>query len=173
MSLGVLPSLLAAAFPAGLLAAAIADAASFTIPNRITAALALAFLPAALALHLPWPVIGVCAATGAAALLLGVGMFAMGWCGGGDAKLLAACALWLGWPAIPSLLLATSIAGGVLALGLMLARKAAPEAVLAGAPAWLGRLLGVQRDLPYGVAIAAGALFALPMSPLFAAIGRS
>lgn len=163
---------LLAAFPAGALAAAAMDVASFTIPNRLTAALAIAFFPAALALHLPAAVVGVCALTGAAALLVGVGLFAAGWCGGGDAKLIAACALWLGWRAVPTFLLVTSLAGGLLALGVILARKATPAAVLASGPAWIERLLGPAQSLPYGVAIAAGALAAFPSSPLATTLGR-
>jgi prepilin peptidase CpaA len=159
-----------ALFAAGLLAAAVLDVASFTISNRLNAALALAFVPAALAAHLPWSVVGVCALTGVVTLAIGVGLFAAGWCGGGDAKLIAVCALWLGWRAMPSFLLFTSLAGGVLALGVLMARKATPAAVAAQGPAWIGRLLGPEKHLPYGVAIAAGALVALPASPFMAAL---
>ena len=155
---------------AGVLAAAVLDVASFTIPNRLTAALALVFLPAALFAHLPWGVIGACALTGAVALLVGVGLFAAGWCGGGDAKLIAACALWLGWRAMLPFLLFTSLAGGLLALVILVGRRATPPAVVAAGPPWLGRLLGPEKHLPYGVAIAVGALAALTSSPFLAAL---
>lgn len=160
----------AALFAGAMLAAAILDVASFTIPNRLTAGLALAFVPAALLLHMPAPELGACVLTGAVALAVGVGLFAAGWCGGGDAKLIAACALWLGWRAIPAFLLVTSLAGGALAIVMILARKTVPAT--AGGPAWLGRLLGPDQHLPYGVAIAAGALAAMRVAPLFAALSH-
>jgi prepilin peptidase CpaA len=165
-------SLLLAVFPAGVIVAALKDATSYTIPNWISAALALGFFPVALALHLPWSAMGGCAASGAAALLCGMGFFALGWCGGGDAKLLAACALWLGWPALLVFLLATGIAGGALAAGLMAARRGVIGSLIAAGPGWLGRLFQPDGDLPYGLAIAVGALAAYPSSALVAQLGR-
>jgi prepilin peptidase CpaA len=157
-----------APFVAGVLAAAVLDVASFTIPNRLTAALAILFLPAALFAHLPLGVISACLLTGAAALAIGVGLFAAGLCGGGDAKLIAACALWLSWQAMVPFLLVTSLTGGLLGIAVILARRTMPEAAVAAGPAWLGRLLGPQKHLPYGVAIAAGALAAISSSPFVA-----
>jgi prepilin peptidase CpaA len=57
------------------------------------------------------------------------------------------------------------MAGGALAVGLMLARRA-PALVTARGPVWVGRLLAPGGDVPYGVAIAVGALAAFPLSPL-------
>ncbi len=164
------PLLLLAVFPAGVIAAAVKDATCFTIPNWISGLLALAFVPVALALHLPLGILGLNFAAGFAALVVGIGFFAMGWCGGGDAKLLAAAALWLGWPAVMTLLLATGVAGGALAVGLIAARNDGRIVAVAGrGPAWLGRLLTPAEDLPYGLAIAIGALVAFPSSALVAA----
>jgi prepilin peptidase CpaA len=170
MTLGVSPALLLAVFPAGVIVAALKDATSFTIPNWISAALVLAFAPVALALHLPLSAVIACALTGVAALLAGMGMFALGWCGGGDAKLMAACALWLGWPGVLTFLLATGVAGGLLAAGLMAARRGMIGPMVA-ADGWLGRLLSPEEDLPYGLAIAVGALSAFPSSVLLASLG--
>jgi prepilin peptidase CpaA len=61
-------------------------------------------------------------------------------------------------------LLWTAVAGGVFALLLLQARRVAPA--YPGGPEWLGRLLTPQGDIPYGVAIAAGALAAYPASSL-------
>ena len=165
-------ALLLAVFPAGVIAAALKDATSYTIPNWISAALVLAFLPVALLLHLPWSAVGICALSALAALLCGMGFFALGWCGGGDAKLLAACALWLGWPGMLVFLLATGVAGGALAGGLMAARRGAIGSLIAAGPGWLGRLFQPDGDLPYGLAIAVGALAAFPSSALMAQLGR-
>jgi prepilin peptidase CpaA len=167
----VLAHLLVAVFPAGAIAAAVLDATSFTIPNRLTIALAAAFFPVALLLGLPIQTIGACAATGVLALIVGIGFFAMNWCGGGDAKFLAASALWLGMPAMLPFLFYMSLFGGALALGLMMARKMMLANLVAGGPAWLGKLLEPKEALPYGVAIALGSLVAFPSSPVFAALG--
>ena len=127
----VLPQLLLLAiFPAGVIAAALKDMTSFTIPNWISAALVAAFIPVALLVHMPMGAIGLSFAVGAGALVVGFAMFALGWCGGGDAKLLAASAI------------------------------------------WLGRLLTPDGDLPYGLAIAAGALAAFPSSALIGIVPR-
>jgi prepilin peptidase CpaA len=156
--------LLLSLFPGCVIAAALKDATSFTIPNRISIFAALAFFPAALGLGLAPGGLAICVGVGAAALVAGVAMFALGWIGGGDAKLFAACALWLGWPAFLPFLLWTTLAGGALAVTLLGARKAP---LIAGiGPAWVGRLLTPGGDVPYGVAIAAGALVAFPQSAL-------
>ena len=171
MTSSALAPLVVAVFPAGAIAAALFDATTFTIPNRLSIALAASFFPAALILGLPVATIGACAAVGVLALIVGIGMFAMNWCGGGDAKLLAACALWLGLPAVAPFLLAMSVVGGVLALTLVGARKAMLGSFVLNGPTWLGRLLEPKEALPYGVAIAVGALIAFPSSPIFQALG--
>jgi prepilin peptidase CpaA len=100
-----------------------------------------------------------------------LGMFAAGWIGGGDAKLFAASLLWLGWPAAGSFMLVTALAGGALTLGLLSLRSGWFEPVLAGSPAWVRKLGAKDGDIPYGVAIAAGALMAFPQGALALAAG--
>jgi prepilin peptidase CpaA len=63
----------------------------------------------------------------------------------------------------------TGVAGGALAVSLLLLRRT-PVANLVAGPAWVGRLLEPKGDVPYGVAIAVGALAAFPMSPIFHAL---
>ncbi len=167
----ILHFLIVSVFPVLVLIAALTDATTFLIPNRLSAALAIAFAPAALLMGLSLGAIGVCLIVGLAALLAGIAMFAAGWIGGGDAKLFAAAALWLGWPAVGPLLVWTALAGGALAVGLLVARKAtAPFSAAARGPAWVGRLLEPKGDVPYGVAIAVGALAAFPASAIFQAM---
>lgn len=153
-------------FPGLIIAGGMRDAVSFTIPNWISAALILAFFPAALALGATPGQIGVCAAVGFVALLAGMGMFAAGWIGGGDAKLFAAAGLWLGWPASVSFVLITGMAGGALAVSLLMLRSAWLHPVAARGPGWFGRLATPDEKVPYGIAIAIGALAAFPDSPL-------
>lgn len=163
-------ALAALAFPALVIVAALKDMTSYTIPNWISLALLAAFPVAALTAGLPLPTLGLCAVVGAGALVLGMVMFAFGWIGGGDAKLFAAAALWLGVPAALPFLVATCIAGGALALGLLTLRSALVRPLTLGGPAWLVRLTEPGENVPYGLAIAIGGLVAFPGSPLMAAL---
>jgi prepilin peptidase CpaA len=153
-------------FPAAVIVAAMRDVTSFTIPNWISFAVVLAFFPAAFIAHMPLSALEVSVVVGVLALVLGIAMFALGWIGGGDAKLFAACAFWLGWPAILPFLIWTSLAGGVLALALLWSRKLAATMPSMGPP-WLSRLMQTGGDVPYGLAIATGALIAFPSSAFF------
>lgn len=88
------------------------------------------------------------------ALVLGIGtlLFARGWMGGGDVKLLAACALWFDLDSGWKMLVAVAVAGGLEALIIMLLR------LLPWPESFRPRIAWLQKDeaLPYGVAIAAG-----------------
>ena len=70
-------------------------------------------------------------------------MFNLGWVGGGDAKLAAATAIWLGWSSILDYGLAAAICGGVLTLAILGARMAPLPAAL-GRFAWVARLHDCQ-----------------------------
>jgi prepilin peptidase CpaA len=160
--------LLLGIFPMLVIGAALRDATSYTIPNWISLALAAAFPIVALALGLPLPVIGLHLGVGAVALLAGMAMFALNWIGGGDAKLFAAAALWLGWEPSVTYLAVTGVAGGALALGLLGLRSAQVQPFIAWCPAWFARLAKPGENVPYGVAIAVGALAAFPGCALIA-----
>lgn len=149
-------------FPGLMIVAALTDASSFTIPNRLSALLTLAFIPAALLMGRPAGEIGMDFIVALAALFAGMAMFALGWIGGGDAKLFAVAGLWLGWPAAVDFLAVTALAGGGLAVLLLNARSSYVRAHLNGAPGWLARLTTPGENVPYGVAIAVGALAAFP-----------
>jgi prepilin peptidase CpaA len=154
--------LLSALFPALAIVAALKDVTSYTIPNWISATLAVTFLPVALICGVSLPDAGMAMAVGAAGLLLGMAMFAFGWIGGGDAKLLAASGLWLGFPAVTSFLLITALCGGALALLLLALRSIWLRPMAARGPAWVARLATPGAAAPYGVAICIGALTSFP-----------
>jgi prepilin peptidase CpaA len=158
-------------FPVLVVTGGLRDLVSYIIPNWISLALVGAFFPAALALGIPLGEIGIHAAIGAGCLVLGMVMFALRWIGGGDAKLLAASALWMGWPALGPFGLYTGLAGGGLALTLLYLRSARVRPYVLVGPAWLTRLASPGEGTPYGVAIAIGALCAFPVSSLSAALG--
>ncbi len=144
-----------------VLIAALKDLTSYTIPNWVSAALALAFAPAAILLGVPLTSIGANLATGFVMLLFGIALFALKWIGGGDAKLMAAASLWVGLGALPRFVVFTGLAGGVLALVLLTVRSAWIHPFTLRGPAWARRLATPGASTPYGVAIAAGALAAL------------
>ncbi|MEO8115282.1 MAG: prepilin peptidase, partial [Phenylobacterium sp.] len=137
----MLQALILLVFPALVITAGLRDAVSYTIPNWISLALVAAFPVAALALGLPLPAIGLSLAVGLGALVAAMGMFALRWIGGGDAKLFAASALWLGWPAALSFVLFTALAGGGLALLLIGLRAPIMRPWVVNGPAWVGRLV--------------------------------
>jgi len=164
--LAAVAPVLALALPALVLTAAAGDALSFKIPNWISLALLALFPVAALAAGLPLTTIGLHFGIGLVALVAGMAMFALRWLGGGDAKLFAAVALWMGWPAVATFLALAAVAGGALAAVLLLLRSAAFRPLALLGPRWVVRLAEPGEGVPYGVAIAIGALAAFPGSPL-------
>ncbi len=162
----LLQMLLPLAFPVLVIVGALSDAATYTIPNRISLALIVLFPVTALACGLPLSAIGMNLAVGVAGLLIGMLLFALRWIGGGDAKLFAASALWLGLTPALSFVSFTAIAGGVLAASLLALRSAPVRAMVPQGPAWFERLSKPGESVPYGLAIAVGALAAFPLSPL-------
>ncbi|MEZ6022537.1 MAG: prepilin peptidase [Hyphomonadaceae bacterium] len=151
---------------AGLLIyAACSDVASLTIPNWVSVAMAGLFLPLALLGGLTLGELGVHYLFGFCALAVGFFLFQGGIIGGGDAKLLAAAAVWTGYGAFLPFIVWTALAGGVMALAILTARKWAPI-FPASTPEFVNRLLTPASGVPYGVAIMVGGLMAIPNLPL-------
>lgn len=160
----MLETLPLAIFAAFLIVAACSDVATMTIPNWVSIALAALYPVVALAAAQPLAEIGWHLLFGFVVLLVGFLMFQVDMMGGGDAKLIAAAAIWTGAPAFLPFLMWTMVAGGVLALILLVARKAVkPEDTR---PAFVNRLLKPRGGIPYGVAIMTGGLMALHALPL-------
>ncbi len=164
----VLQLLLLAILPALVIIAGLKDLTSMKIPNWISGLLILGFFPAALFFGLTPAAIGIHLGVAAAALLIGMGLFALNLLGGGDVKLMAAACLWLGLSGSGVFVLATAIIGGVFSLALLVSRAWLQPWVSAG-PGWFVQLMEPKGHIPYGVAIAAGALVAWPASPLMTA----
>ena len=129
-----------------LVAASWGDLRTRTISNGLNLAVALLAVPfwwaSGLAL---WP--DVALQIGVAALVFAAfaGVFALGAMGGGDVKLLGAVALWLPWPAVLTLLVIMSLAGGALTLAMLIRKRLARSEA--------------RLEIPYGVAIAFGGLW--------------
>lgn len=161
-------------FTALLLVAAVSDVRSRRIPNRLVGVLGLLglcysvfaqpFLPGAL--------------QGVGGILTGLGcwlpFYALGWVGAGDVKLFAAAGAWLGPVGAVEGAVAGALAGAVLALVWMVRSRGAKGTaetlgLAAGSPALLapGDAGSRRSSLPYGVAIAFGAIWAGWLPRLF------
>ncbi len=161
LALSILPGL--------VIVAALSDLTTMTIPNWISGVLILAFFPAALLVGLAPMEVAVHLGVAVIALVIGMGLFALRAVGGGDAKLMAAASLWLGLTGSAAFVIWTAVMGGAFCLALMIARTHA-RPYLWRAPPWLIGLMEPKGDIPYGVAIAAGALIAFPASGMMAAL---
>ena len=100
-------------FPALMAFAAASDLFTMTISNRISLALAAGFLVLAVLSGMGPTDILAHVGAGAAVLAVAFGCFAMGWVGGGDAKVAAAAALWFGFSHLMIYLYASVIGGAL------------------------------------------------------------
>ena len=148
-------------FPALMAFAAASDLFTMTISNRVSLALAAGFL--VLALMSGMGAYDILSHLGAGALVLtaAFGCFAMGWVGGGDAKVASGAALWFGFGHLLDYLLYASLFGGALTLLLLQFRQWPLPYPLAGQP-WLLKLHAKESGIPYGIALAIGALMIYP-----------
>src|ERR1700755_3469917 len=96
-------------FPALMAFAASSDLFTMTISNRVSVSLAAGFLILAVASGMGWSDILSHIGAGAIVLAVAFGCFAMGWVGGGDAKVAATAALWFGFAHLMEYLLYASI----------------------------------------------------------------
>ena len=148
-------------FPALMAFAAASDLFTMTISNRVSLALVAGFLAlAALGGMAPYDILSHVGA-GAMVLVLAFTCFAMGWVGGGDAKIAAGAALWFGFAHLMNYLLYASLFGGALTLLLLQFRQWPLPYQLAG-QAWLTKLHAKESGIPYGIALAIGALMIYP-----------
>ncbi|MGH6771301.1 MAG: A24 family peptidase [Xanthobacteraceae bacterium] len=148
-------------FPAMMAFAASSDLLTMTISNRVSLILVGGFF--ALAMVIGMSPMLMLSHVGAAAvvLVLAFGFFARGWIGGGDAKLAAATALWLGFDHLFAYFVYASLFGGLLTLALLQLRTIPLPQVLAGQQ-WAERLHRTDTGVPYGIALAAAALAVYP-----------
>lgn len=159
-----------ACYAAPLLVAAAFDFWTYRIPNMVTGTFA--FLYFACVLYFFWGMginwlshIGACMAV----LVVGLGLFYFNIFGGGDIKLIAAVALWIGFSReLVVFLLVAGVAGGALTLLLLGIRSGLSRLPLAF-PAYIPNALQTQSPIPYGVAVVAGALWVVSAIPFLLA----
>jgi prepilin peptidase CpaA len=151
-------------FPMLMAFAASSDLLTMTISNRVSLLLIGGFLVLALASGMGLTTIGLHMAAGAVVLVVAFTCFAMGWMGGGDAKMASAIALWFGFTHLLEFLIYASLFGGALTL-LLLEFRRWPLPYALNGQAWLLRLHHQDTGIPYGIALAIGALVVYPGTP--------
>ncbi len=156
-------------FPLAMAFAAATDFLTYTIPNKISLVLIAAFAAIVPFTDLGWPAIGMHVATGAAVLCVGFALFSAGLLGGGDAKLLAAAALWIGHEHLLAYVTMVAICGGALGMVLLAYRRVPLPGWLSGRD-WAQRLHQHGGGMPYGIALAAAGLWIYPSTPWFAGL---
>ena len=151
-------TLISLLLPGFVVAAAIFDLRSFKIPNGLIAAMLGAWLVAVLLTGVPVEDAAQSALLGLGLLAIGVILFSRGWLGAGDGKLISATSLYVGVQGLSSFAMATALAGAVLAIILIMFRRMPVPSPLAG-QSWVTDLHARIGVMPYGVAIAAGAIY--------------
>lgn len=144
-------------FPVAVIFAAAMDLFSMTIPNRISLALIAGFFCLAPFAGLSLEDIGMHVLAGLLMLTITITLFAFNFIGGGDAKLAAAVALWLGFGDLLEYGLCASVLGGLLSIGFLMFRQIPLPYEWARAP-WIQRLHAPRGGIPYGIALSAAAL---------------
>ncbi len=162
----MLEALIFVVFPFSMAFAAVSDLLSMTIQNRVSIVLIASFALIAPLTGMEWSVYAMHWAACVAVLLVTFALFAFGGMGGGDAKLMAATALWMGFtPALLQYLVIAAFLGGLLTLAI-LAFRASSVSVLTGANRILPHISDSKTGVPYGIALGAAGLIVCPDSAL-------
>lgn len=167
----MIPLLALFIFPVLMAYAASSDLLTMRIANWLVLALAVAYFVLAFAAGLPLEQIGINAAAAAVVLVVAFGFFAMGWIGGGDAKLAAATTLWVGLGLMLPYLIYAALLGGALTLVILALRRHPLPGVLAKHK-WIDRLHDAKSGVPYGITLALSGLLVYPETAIFAHFTR-
>lgn len=153
-------------FPFCMLFSAISDMVSMTIANRVSVLLVATFMVLAPLTGMEWSVYGLHLAAGALVLAITFAMFAIGGMGGGDAKLLAATAIWMGFGILlVEYLVFGAVFGGLLTLAILKFRSS-PASTVALHNIFLRHFADQKAGIPYGVALGVAGLMVYPETPL-------
>ena len=162
----MLEALIFVVFPFCMAFAAISDMLSMTIANRVAIVLVATFAVVAPLTGMDWTTYAWHFAAFFTVLLVTFSLFALGGMGGGDAKLLAATALYMGMSIqLVQYLVISAFIGGVLTIAI-LSFRASALSVYTGRNLFLRNFTDAQKGVPYGIALGAGGLLAYPASPL-------
>jgi len=146
-------------FPALMAFAAASDLFTMTISNRVSLLLAAGFLVLAVASGMGLHDMLLHVAAGMVVLTVAFVCFTMGWVGGGDAKWRPGGTLVRFCPPDELSGLRLAVRG---ALTLLLLQSGNGVALSTGRPGWLLKLHAKESGIPYGIALAVGALMIYP-----------
>jgi prepilin peptidase CpaA len=162
----MLVALIFVVFPFCMLFAAISDMLSMTIANRVPLLLLATFALVAPMTGMVWSDFGSHFLAGGLVLAVTFTLFAIGGMGGGDAKLLAATAVWMGFGAqLLEYLVYSAFWGGLLTLAI-LAYRGSAIAIFTGRNPFLRNFADQTAGIPYGIALGLGGLLVYPETPL-------
>jgi len=137
--------------------AAISDLRYRIIANKIPIAICIAYAIYALTryfiLGTPFAVIGLELITGVVMLVAGFTLFAANIMGGGDAKLIAALALFAGVHNLAAFLMLVALSGGIVAIATWAYARRQKDDATDASP-----------EVPYGIAISVGGLWILGLN---------
>lgn len=162
----MLEAIIFVVFPFAMAFAALSDLFSMTIANRVSIILVATFLVVAPLTGMPVAEIGMHLLAGVVLLAATFALFAFGAMGGGDAKLISATAIWMGFGInLIYYLVVSAFAGGILTLAILIFRGS-PMAVYAGQYEFMRKIGDKSQGIPYGIALGFGGLIAYPQSAL-------
>ncbi len=153
-------------FPALMAYAAFSDLFTMTISNWISIVLVVAFVVIAALLGMPSSTILLHLGCGAAVLVVSFILFAFGWIGGGDAKLAATTAVWMGFEHLAEYGMGSALIGGMLTLAILQFRRL-PMPAWMRARDWVMRLHDKNSGVPYGIALAIAGVILYPETRIY------
>ena len=159
-------------FPLLMAFAASSDLLTMRISNRVVLLLVAIFCAVAIGINMPIEEFGLHVACATTVLLAAFIMFALGWIGGGDAKLAAATTFWLGFGVTVPYLLDASLIGGCMTLFILVARRWPLPAFLMRF-GWILKLHDRRTGVPYGIALAIAGLLTYSDTAIFQRLSSS
>jgi prepilin peptidase CpaA len=150
-------------FPLAMVYAGLMDLVTMKIRNFLVLALGACWLVLAPLAGFSPGEMGTSAAVAGFVFLPAFAFFALGWIGGGDAKLATAAALWLDPEQVLTFFLYAAVLGGVLALVILQLRTRLLPSSFCRVP-WIAQLRDPKSGVPYGAAMAPAALLVFPDS---------
>jgi prepilin peptidase CpaA len=162
-------SILLVLVPALCAYACFTDMFAMRISNRVCLAILALFGVFALSSGMPLALVGSHLLAGLVVLCISFALFAFGWIGGGDAKLVAAISVWIGFSQLWEYVALSSVLGGFLTLSILAIRKHPLPAFAANQP-WVMRLHDKKSGIPYGIALGITALIMWPHSSFWAVV---
>lgn len=151
-------------FPMAMIYAGLMDLVTLKIRNTLVLVIGLAWLVLAPLSGFSLAELGGSAAVAAIVLVVTFIFFALGWIGGGDAKLAAVSALWFSPDQALLYFIYAAVLGGFLTLLILQLRTRMMLPLVVNRVPWLAHLQDSKAGVPYGAAMAPAALIVFPQT---------